>query len=159
MQFKKDHNDATDDNILQTWTSETGAWRVEVYRVMFGARVRARHGLVWSYSVDYCFGPNQQWIEAGAVAIMRILEGLAETAEPAEVEQIMPMYNSRPMARDPRTWRLLCEMARVDGDDLEGVACLIDDYDAEGARDYFTHPNVEALLEKMERTHGPFHTA
>lgn len=146
MHFKKTSNDDTDTSIKETWASESGRFLIEVRRVMFGCRVSIRQGNDFFYHVDYCFGNNQMWIEAGVVTLARILECYDEaTLDLNGLTGILPRYTVRPMLKDPQCWAELTRLAGVSEDPQE-VADLIDEYDPAPNRDYFNDDYINSLV-------------
>jgi hypothetical protein len=149
MRFSKHPGPSEEPCILHTWASENDAWRVEVYRVMFGCRVRARPTGSWSYVADYCFGADQVWIEAGVVALVGILSAHDESALPNDVQRTLPGYTVRPMARDAACWAALLRLARIAPAPVDDIAARIDDHDGP-RRDYLSCNAVDSLLDRLE---------
>lgn len=118
MQFFPAPFDVDNPLNVQAWANESGTWRLEINRVMFGYRVQTRRGNARdsSYIVDYCAGNSEEWVEALATVVMSILRLQPDTLSEQQMLHLFPRYSVRPMKRDVVCWALLCEMAGIEPD-------------------------------------------
>ena len=101
---------------VQAWASDTGRWRIEVNRVMYGYRVNLLLGIGKSYEVDYCAGNSAEWVEALVTVVMSILRLWPEQMLLAEMYPVFPIASVKPIAKNVVCWALLCERAGVEPD-------------------------------------------
>lgn len=93
------------------WGSKPkGIWKIGVKPVMFGVRAIAWRDGSFGPSVDYCSGDNEVFLIELLFTIKKILSKYPETITEIEVEEMMPMWQRRPIDKDP-CWDILKEMA------------------------------------------------
>ncbi len=101
------------------WISENNVWEIGFLPVLYGVRVRL--GKVGSACVDldYCAGDNLGFALILLVTVINILEALPESITAQQIEKLFPMYEVKPIDRDPYCWRRLQELAKLSPEEIQ----------------------------------------
>jgi hypothetical protein len=125
MRFVPVPRDPFNPGNLQSLATESGRYRLEVNRVMFGYRVQLvkvdptatdeiDYGREWSLLVDYCAGASREWVEMLCAVLQKILLTLPETLDNDDYRAMFPTYRVRPMYRDLECFLKLLKLAGME---------------------------------------------